>query len=190
MCLSVCVYVWAITFECLDIETSFLVWQYILTISRSSLRIKVIGSMSRSLWQLASWTVGHQISLLWPAYSTDVVIKVKVISQSRLSQGHSHFEVKIIQESNGNVFQFLSWSRRLAFVQMLIFLVFYTNIQAGETEINKRITYILLTILCRTCKRTFKFPWNSDKIFLTAFLYKLYWQTIDLGDNLPHQYFC
>ena len=50
VCLSVCVSVWAITFECLDIETSFLVWRYILTISRSSLSIKIIGSRSRSLW--------------------------------------------------------------------------------------------------------------------------------------------
>ena len=52
VCLSVCVYlsVRAITFECLDIETSFLVWCYILTISRSSLSIKVTESRSRSLW--------------------------------------------------------------------------------------------------------------------------------------------
>ena len=39
---------WAITFEPVDIETSFLVWWYILTISRSSLSIKVIGSRLRS----------------------------------------------------------------------------------------------------------------------------------------------
>ena len=52
VCLSVCVSVFlsvqAITFELLDIETSFLVCRYILTISRSSLSIKVI---SRSLGQ-------------------------------------------------------------------------------------------------------------------------------------------
>ena len=47
--LSVCVSVQAITFKCLDIETSFLAWWYILTISRSSLSIKVIGSRSKSL---------------------------------------------------------------------------------------------------------------------------------------------
>ena len=40
---SVCLSVRAITFEPVDIETSFLVWCYILTISRSSLSIKVIG---------------------------------------------------------------------------------------------------------------------------------------------------
>ena len=52
VCLCVCVSVFlsvqAITFEALDIETSFLVCRYILTISRSSLSIKVIGSRSRS----------------------------------------------------------------------------------------------------------------------------------------------
>ena len=48
VCLSVCLSVQAITFEPVDIETSFLVWCYILTISRSSLSIKVIGSRSRS----------------------------------------------------------------------------------------------------------------------------------------------
>ena len=46
--LSVCVPAWAIIFEPFGIETSFLVWWYILTISRSNLSIKVIGSRSRS----------------------------------------------------------------------------------------------------------------------------------------------
>ena len=48
VCLSVCPSVQTITFEPLDIETSFLVCRYILTISRSSLSIKVIGLRSRS----------------------------------------------------------------------------------------------------------------------------------------------
>ena len=43
VCLSVCVSVQAITFACLDIETSFLVWWDILIISRSGLSTKVIG---------------------------------------------------------------------------------------------------------------------------------------------------
>ena len=46
--LSVFLSVQAITFEPLNIETSFLVCRYILTITRSSLSIKVIGSRSRS----------------------------------------------------------------------------------------------------------------------------------------------
>ena len=48
VCLSVFLSVEAITFEPLDIETSFLVRRYILIISRSSLSIKVIGLWSRS----------------------------------------------------------------------------------------------------------------------------------------------
>ena len=48
VCLSVFLSVQAITFEPLDIETVFLVCRYILTISRSSLSIKVIGLRSRS----------------------------------------------------------------------------------------------------------------------------------------------
>ena len=52
LCVCVCLFVFlsvqAITFEPLDIETSFLVCQYILTISRSSLSIKVIALRSRS----------------------------------------------------------------------------------------------------------------------------------------------
>ena len=43
-------------------------------------------------------------------------IKVKTTQD----QGYSHFEVKVILESNGNVFQVLSQSERLAFVRMLI----------------------------------------------------------------------
>ena len=48
VCVSVSLSVWAITFEAIDIETSFLVWCYILTISRLNLSIKVIESRSRS----------------------------------------------------------------------------------------------------------------------------------------------
>ena len=47
MCLCVCP-VRALTFESLDLETSFLVWMYIFRISRPSSYVKVIGSMSRS----------------------------------------------------------------------------------------------------------------------------------------------
>ena len=45
-CMAVCVSVWVITFECLNIETSFLVWWDILTISGSSWSIKAIRSRS------------------------------------------------------------------------------------------------------------------------------------------------
>ena len=46
MCLSVCLSVQAITSELLKLGTSFLVYGYILTISRKSLHIKVIRSRS------------------------------------------------------------------------------------------------------------------------------------------------
>ena len=47
VCLSVFLSVKAITFEPLDIESSFLACRYTLTISRLSLSIKVIGARSR-----------------------------------------------------------------------------------------------------------------------------------------------
>ena len=46
VCLSVFLYVQAITFEPLHMQISFLICKYIFTISRSSLSIKVIGSGS------------------------------------------------------------------------------------------------------------------------------------------------
>ena len=48
VCLSVFLSIQAVTFEPLDIETSSLVCRYVFATSRSSLRIKVIGSRSRS----------------------------------------------------------------------------------------------------------------------------------------------
>ena len=48
VCLSVFLSVQAITLESLNIETLVLVCRYILTISSSSLSIKIIGSRSRS----------------------------------------------------------------------------------------------------------------------------------------------
>ena len=49
MCLSVYLYVQATTFEPLKLGTLFSACRYILTTSRSSFSIKVIGSMSRSI---------------------------------------------------------------------------------------------------------------------------------------------
>ena len=48
ICVSVCLSVQTITFELLHIGILLLVWRYILTIPRSILSIKVIGSRSRS----------------------------------------------------------------------------------------------------------------------------------------------
>ena len=67
VCLSVFLSVQAITFELLNIETSFLVSRYILTISRSSLSIKVIGSRSRSYEKNDSFTFFNLLILcMWP----------------------------------------------------------------------------------------------------------------------------
>ena len=63
VCLSVCVSVWATPFEAVDIETSFLVWCDILTISTSGLSIKVIGVKVKVI----SWKIllpGHQFNLV------------------------------------------------------------------------------------------------------------------------------
>ena len=65
VCVCVCLSVWAITFEPVDIETSFLVWCYILTISRSSLNIKVIGSRSGVIsWKMLILLPGHQFDFV------------------------------------------------------------------------------------------------------------------------------
>ena len=70
VCMSVCVSVFlsvqAITFEPFDIETSFLVCRYVLTISRSSLSIKVIGSSSRSYGKKDNFTYFNLLVLcMW-----------------------------------------------------------------------------------------------------------------------------
>ena len=89
VCLSVCLSVQAITFELLDIETSFLVCRYILTISRSCLSINIIGSRSRSYEKNDSFTYFNFLILcMWP----QVINKVKVTHQS---EGHIKIKVKI-----------------------------------------------------------------------------------------------
>ena len=64
VCQSDCVSVQAMTFEAVDIETSFLVWRYILKISRSSL-----SSLYQGHWvKVISWKmqiVNLDISLTW-----------------------------------------------------------------------------------------------------------------------------
>ena len=83
--MSVCLSVQAITFECLDLGTSFLAWWYILTISRSSLSIKVIGS--RSINKCTILTIRHQILLdqcmVYYGHQGQGYLKVKMILRSR-----------------------------------------------------------------------------------------------------------
>ena len=87
VCLSVFLSVQAITFEPLDIETSFLVCTYILTISGSSLSIKVIGSRSRSYEKNDNFTYFNMsILCIW----LQVINEVKVTHQ-----GEGHIKVKV-----------------------------------------------------------------------------------------------
>ena len=87
--MSVFLSVQGITFEPLDIETSFLVCRYILTISRSSLSIKVIGSRSRSYKKNDNFTYFNLLILyMW----LQVINKVKITHQG---QGHIKVKVKI-----------------------------------------------------------------------------------------------
>ena len=89
--LSVFLSVQAITFEPHDIETSFLVCRYILTISRSSLSIKVIGSRSRSYEKKNdSFTYFNLLILcMW----LQVINKVNVTHQV---EGHIKVKVKYL----------------------------------------------------------------------------------------------
>ena len=84
VCVSVCLSVQTITFEPLHIGTSFLVWWYILTISRSSLSIKVIGSRSRSCAK-------NDYLLILTCYSF-------VCTYRPLIRSRSYFKVKVTHQ--------------------------------------------------------------------------------------------
>ena len=87
VCLSVCPSVQTITFELLDLETSFLVCRYILTISRSSLSIKVIGWRSKSYEKNNNFTYFNMwIICIW----LQVINEIKVTHQ-----GEGHIKVKV-----------------------------------------------------------------------------------------------
>ena len=91
VCLSVylCVNLFRLTFEPLYIETSFLVYRYIFTISRSSSSIKVIGSWSRSYEKNDNFTyLNMSILCIW----LQVINEVKVTHQG---EGHIKVKVKI-----------------------------------------------------------------------------------------------
>ena len=83
----------------LHIGTSFLVWRYILTISRSSLSIKVIGSRSRSCAKNDYLLISTCYSFVCHLY-VQAIKKVKVTyqgqghtSRSRSNQGQHQIEV-------------------------------------------------------------------------------------------------
>ena len=58
VCLFVCLSVRAVACGAVDVGTSLLVWCYILTTSRSSLSIKVLGSESGSCYGKCLFLVG------------------------------------------------------------------------------------------------------------------------------------
>ena len=95
--LSVFLYVQAITFKPLDIETSFLVCRSILTISRSSLRIRIIGSRSRSYDKNPNFTYFNTLFFcMW----LQSINKVKVTHQGK---GHIKVKVKYLAPFQFNV---------------------------------------------------------------------------------------
>ena len=89
-----CISVQAITFEPLHIETSFLVYRYIFTISRSSLSIKVIGSRSRSYGKNYNFTY---FKMLIFCMLLKVINKVKVTHQFKVTS-RSKVKVKVKHE--------------------------------------------------------------------------------------------
>ena len=102
VCPSMCLSVQTITFELLHIGASYLVWRYILTISRSSLSIKVIGSRSRSCAK--KWLFTY-FNLLFLCMYLQAINKVKVTcqgqghpSRSRSNQGQHQIRVIFIGE--------------------------------------------------------------------------------------------
>ena len=81
VCLSVCLSIQAITFECPDKETSFLVWWYILTISRTYLSTKVIGQGQGHFCKIDYSDCWTPHSLPQPTYDINMIIKDKVIPE-------------------------------------------------------------------------------------------------------------
>ena len=88
VCPSVCLSVQTITFELLHIGNSFLVWRYILTISRSSLSINVIGLRSRLCSK-------NDYLLISTCYSF-------VCAYRPLIRSRSHIKVRIKSRSRSN----------------------------------------------------------------------------------------
>ena len=86
VCLSVFLSVPTITFEPFDIETSFFVCRYILTVSRSRLSIKVFRPRPRSYEKNDNFTY---FNLLIHCMWLQVINKVKVTHQ-----GNGHIKVK------------------------------------------------------------------------------------------------
>ena len=73
--LSVCLSIQAITFECLNIETSYLVWWDILTISKGSIWVPKSLDEGQDHFGKIDYS-----DCWWPTNDIEIFIKVKVIS--------------------------------------------------------------------------------------------------------------
>ena len=137
LCVCVCVFlsVQVITFESLDIETSFLVCRYILTIARSSLSIKVIGSRSRSYEKNDNITYFNMsIHCIW----LQVINEVKVTHQgegSHQGQSKSNYFLSIFMQ-NFTYFNILFLCVWLQLINKVKF------IHQGEGHIKVKVKYL------------------------------------------------
>ena len=89
VCLSVCLPVWAITFEWVYIEISFLVWCYILSYIYVMfeyqfhwVKVKVIS------WKMLILLCGHQFNLVW------------LVPSQGHKWGQGHTKIKVISRFN------------------------------------------------------------------------------------------
>ena len=124
--MSVCLSVQTITFEKLHIGSSFLVWRYILTISRSSLSIKVIGSRSRSCAK-------NDYLLISTCYSC-VCYRLSIRSRS-------HTKVKVTKRVQGQI-KVKVISRRDAVMRVVC---------SGPSEVIFMLLAIAKQLICAIC---------------------------------------
>ena len=125
VCLSVFLSVQAITFEPLDIETSFLVCMYIRTISRSSLRIRSLGQGQGHMRKNDSFTYFNLLILcMWPK----VINKVKVTHQ-----GEGHIKVKVKYLHPFKFYVACTFYKRVVCIRMKCYLLEKLSVIVEET---------------------------------------------------------
>ena len=105
--------------------------------------------------------------------------------RSRSSQGHSHFKVKVILQSNVKVFQFLSRSGRLAFVRMLILLVCTTGGTALKIiKCVLQLGYMICLCVYKARPTTLLYRLRPSVFILDK--KDICWITLHLGEFLLH----
>ena len=114
VCLCVCVSVQAVTFEPLDIETSFLVCKYILTISRSSLVSRSMGQGQGHMRKNDSFTYFNFLILyMW----LQVINEVKVTHQ-----GEGHIKIKVKYLHSFKFYVAHTFCKRVVCIQLKCYL--------------------------------------------------------------------